>query len=549
MKKIIFSISTFAFIFAGCTSDYEDINTNVYGASEKDIKQENLTYGAPFSRMQQLVIPIGSPTRTTDPGNRLQNTDLISSGTYIGYFGNNNDWNKVIEATWAFPDNRMSYAYENLYSNFFAEWLEMKRAVGENPTELKDKRTFALAQIMKVAAWLRATDVFGPIVYKNAGNGDVTPSLDSQEDVYRYMLADLEQAVSVLNGGSVLLEEYDVIYNGNIPQWIKFANSLMLRIAVRTHFKDKALATEYAQKALAGGVMTSVNDEAKIQNSSKLPLKNSMMPSVDEYNETRMGLTMEVYLKGYQDPRLPKYFTEGTFNGKKGYYGVVPSNKFQKATGADSPEFASRPNINNDSPLYWMRTSEVLFLQAEAALYGLINGDAQRFYEDGIKMSFQENGITDARLAEQYLQRTQIPENYDSYPYYEIHWWYGYSYAYDISQGNVSPKWDDLRNHDAQEERLQKIITQKYLAMYPNAIEAWTEYRRTGYPLVMKYSDEKSPQRINCPTCFVPERFKYSAEEYSGNPKMIKEVPALLQGENTGGTKLWWVRPNRPQQK
>ena len=64
----------------------------------------------------------------------------------------------------------------------------------------------------------------------------------------------------------------------------------------------------------------------------------------------------------------------------------------------------------------------------------------------------------------------------------------------------------------------------------------------------MKYQDTDAPNRIGCPTCFVPERFKYSAKDYLTNNKLQTEVPTLLGGPDVGSTRLWWVRPNRPQQ-
>jgi hypothetical protein len=114
LKKYILSLASLALI---TSCDYEDINTNIYGVSDEELGA--LLYGTSFMDMQQKVIPIGSPTLTTGPGNDLQNTDLISSGTYIGYFGNNNNWAGAgyLEANWNFQDNRMNYAYENFYSN------------------------------------------------------------------------------------------------------------------------------------------------------------------------------------------------------------------------------------------------------------------------------------------------------------------------------------------------------------------------------------------------------------------------------------------------
>ena len=113
--------------------DYEDINTSTTGVSDDELKQKGLLYGAPFMAMQQRVIPIGSPSLTTGPGNDLQNTDLISSGSYIGYFGNNNNWaTNPLEATWHFTEERMVYSYQNFYSTFFQSWIDIRNKVKDS---------------------------------------------------------------------------------------------------------------------------------------------------------------------------------------------------------------------------------------------------------------------------------------------------------------------------------------------------------------------------------------------------------------------------------
>lgn len=245
-------------VLALASCNYEQINTNIYGVTEEGMKTGGLLYGAPFMDMQKLVIPIGSPTESTGPGNDLANTDIMSAGNYIGYWGMNNNWNFNTEATWNFTDARMSYAYQNFYSKLFRAWNDIYKHT-KNSEDPADKEVQAVANIVKVTAWLRATDVFGPIVYTNAGNGDIAPKLDSQETVYKAMLADLKDASQLLvNTASKVLPSYDVIYNGNASNWVRLANSLMLRIAVRVHFKDEALAKEYITFALDpshGGVI------------------------------------------------------------------------------------------------------------------------------------------------------------------------------------------------------------------------------------------------------------------------------------------------------
>ena len=123
--------------------------------------------------MQQRVIPIGSPSLTTGPGNDLQNTDLISSGNYIGYFGNNNNWGFNNEANWNFTDSRMNYAYQNFYSQIFLPWNEIYE-IAKDSDSPSEQAILEIANIVRNIAWLRATDVFGPIAYNSAGDGTVS---------------------------------------------------------------------------------------------------------------------------------------------------------------------------------------------------------------------------------------------------------------------------------------------------------------------------------------------------------------------------------------
>lgn len=544
MKKYIILLLTFCSMSA---CDYETVNTDPYGVSDEELGP--LKYGARFMNMQQRVIPIGSPSLTTGPGNDLQNTDLISSGNYIGYFGNNNNWGFNNESNWNFTDSRMNYAYQNFYSSIFLPWNEIYEIAkdAESPSE---QAILEMANIVRNVAWLRATDVFGPIAYTSAGDGSIAPKFDSQEVVYKTMMADLAKSVELLNTISYrVMSQYDLIYDGNVQNWVKLANSLMLRMAVRVHFKDEALAREYIAKALDpknGGVIEDIASEAKIQTSAKMPLLNSMMASVNDYNETRMGATIWGYLRGYRDPRLSKYFTQGTYGYgsymQKDYFAVAPENTNSKQETTWSEKFASRPNIDANSPLYWFRASETYFLKAEAALYNLMEGDPQTFYEQGVSMSFQENGVNG--FTADYLETTDKPLGIRTMAY-----WYG-DYGHDLSIGNTSPKWDDYTGSLPQkDEQLQKIITQKYLALYPNAVEAWTEYRRTGFPYIMKPMDGAAAGRIGASAedTRAPERFRFAPTAYNSNPNMA-EIPKLLGGDDIGATKMWWVRSDRPKQ-
>ena len=182
MKKYIILLLALCSMSA---CDYEAVNTNPYGVSDGELGP--LKYGARFMNMQQRVIPIGSPSLTTGPGNDLQNTDLISSGNYIGYFGNNNNWGFNNEANWNFTDSRMNYAYQNFYSQIFLPWNEIYE-IAKDSDSPSEQAILEIANIVRNIAWLRATDVFGPIAYNSAGDGSIAPKFDGQEVVYRSWL-------------------------------------------------------------------------------------------------------------------------------------------------------------------------------------------------------------------------------------------------------------------------------------------------------------------------------------------------------------------------
>lgn len=529
-------------LFASCKQ--EEINTNLYGVSDRELNQGGLSYGLSMMDLQRAVMPIG-PAGDTGPGNSMQVLELISAGNYIGYYGNNNNWNFNTEGTWTFTNGRMNLLYGLLYGDVAKSWLPIHTQASRAQDDIQVQQILAMANIVKILGWQRAADSFGPIVFSKAGQGDITPVPDSQEDAYKFMLAELEQSADRLRGvREGVLARYDLVYNGDAAKWVKLANSLMLRMAVRVHFKNETLAREYIAKALdasRGGIIETTADEAKIGNSDKQPLAHPAMISVDQYNETRMGATIWSYLRGYSDPRLERYFTQGTYRGRTDYYFLPPTNNAGKQEGVNTAQYASKPNFTNDTPLYWFRASESFFLRAEAALYGLISGSAQNFYEQGIRQSFLETGAGDATA---YIaQRGTRPSatTAANNPFLG-------RYSDNISSGNVSPNWNDVdANRNATEVHLQKIITQKYLALFPNAYEAWTEYRRTGYPRIMKPADTGAPGRIGGSASMrAPERFSFPASAYDSNPNLRTAVPTLLGGVDLGSTPLWWVREGRP---
>ena len=196
IKKYLLLLASLGMLVTAC-DNYIDINKNTTGVTDGELEAGGLIYGTQLMEMQQRVIPIGSPTSTTGPGNDLAVTDVMSSGQYVGYFGLNNNWKMATEATWDFTDNRMHYAYEQLYMRVYQPWVQIYQKIGSSE-DVEKQEIMSIFNIVRVAGWLRATDCFGPIVYSNAGKGSLAPDPDKQEDVYKNMLRDLEGCVGIL---------------------------------------------------------------------------------------------------------------------------------------------------------------------------------------------------------------------------------------------------------------------------------------------------------------------------------------------------------------
>ena len=167
----------------------------------------------------------------------------------------------------------------------------------------------------------------------------------------------------------------------------------------------------------------------------------------------------------------------------------------------------AEPQATATSNVVWMRSSESYFLLAEYALRWGTNADAKKYYEDGIRMSFDEHGVSGA---DAYLTRTAacgyVPANYET--------------------------------------NLEQIITQKYIALYPVGQEAWTEFRRTGYPKVFPVVvNESSGGSVD--TNIQIRRLPYPESEYNTNRTELDKGITLLGGVDNPGVRLWWDVPNK----
>lgn len=514
------------FLTTACTSNFEEWNTNPHQATDDMLDRDNLNVGAFFVQMQKNVFVIAQEGVIGDDG--YQTTQNLTGDIFSGYMGANGYWySNSHNGTYNLISAWCDVAYNRAFVGVMTPWKEIK-----NKAEEKNPMAYALATVVKVAAMHRVTDMYGPLPYLNFGNGALQNTYDSQKDIYWRFFEELEEAINVLtdyvdkNPNGVYMSDYDNVYDGNVTKWVKFANTLRLRLAMRIRYVEAEKAKEEAEKAVNHkiGVMMDKTDTAALQH-SKFVFNHPLYIISEQFNETRMGANMDSFLNGYNDPRIATYFRTSA-DGK--YRGIRTGIYINSKELYGGEEF-SRVNFQRETPVMWMNAAEAYFLRAEGALLGWnMKGDEKSLYEDGIRTSFDYCGVSSS--VDTYLADDKsIPAAYEDV----------ISSSNNIAKGDsklstITIAWND---EDSEDLKMERIITQKWIAMFPDGQEAWSEFRRTGYPRVFPVvvnngDDVKSGDYVR--------RIPFSSEEYINNKEGVESAIKLLNGPDRGDTRLWW---------
>jgi hypothetical protein len=359
----------------------------------------------------------------------------------------------------------------------------------------------AMAEVVWVLTLMKATDYWGPIPYFKAGAFADSVPYDPQDKIYADFFSRLDGAVAVLTplaGTTSVFTSYDLIYQGNVSKWLKFANSLRLRLALRVSNVDPATAQKEAEASVASGVMTtSPGDDAFVERSSVGGDINGLS-TMSDWNEFRMSATMASVLKGYQDPRITQYFlptvnsgdpTPGVFanySGIRNGLTVAQQTMPQNLAVANSHQGQRWASTNvvvggtivgeasyTNTPQNVLETAEAYFLRAEGALKGWnMGGSAQSLYEAGITNSMAQWGVTGAAVTS-YIASGATPAPSGAYT----------ADNKDTAVSNVPIAWSTDPTME-----LRQIMTQKWLALFPDGMEAWADYRRSHVlPLYADY--------------------------------------------------------------
>jgi hypothetical protein len=442
-------------------------------------------------------------------------------------------------------------------SNAFTGALRMAVALEDYLVKLDDPRqvnNIALTRIMKVAVIQRLTDFYGDVPVTDAGkayiDGVLKPKYDKQQDIYKYMLETLDAELGKLttdpaimsytwSGSADAKKARDIIYSGNIAKWKKYGYSLMLRLAMRASDADGAMAKKYAEKAIAGGVITDNSDNWTLKtkdgmNNEKNPYSSFFegSPSGDPERYVKLGEYFVDFLKAKNDPRRKVIFggrldpsiTAVTASDMQTYWrnqsrwnwdlsaakGMVHgTNANPSATLAAYHQTYTSPNsylFTMDQPLVIMTAAEMHYLIAEASLNGWATGTtADAAYTAAVTANMQQMSSYTGLLSTQRISSTEISD---------------YITANPLGAGSAAR---------------QRLAEEMWVSMYMNPTESWFNVRRMNLNLPS-----------NSASATMPTRHAYVENERSNNLENLNAALSNL-GINVNASreaemavKMWW---------
>ena len=468
----IFTIAALAYIFTGCKKDFGDLNRDkknpaiVPSYTLFSNAQKNMAYmladADPNNNIFRLTSQQWTQTTYTDESNYDLNTRAV-------------------------PDNWWTIFYKDCLRDFD----EARKLI---PSDVQDPATqqneLAIVDIQQVYVYQILVNTFGDIPYTSALDASILfPPYDDAATIYDDLLSRLDADIAALDPDAGTFNDgADLIYNGDINKWKKFANSLKVVMGMILSDVDPAKA-ESIVEAAAPGAFTSNDDNAVFNFLSSPPNTNPVWVNLVQSgrNDYIPASTIINLLEDLNDPRLPLYFTKDPDDE---YSGGIPGSGNNFSSFSHVTDAQTEP----DAPFVLLDYAQVAFNLAEAAAREMnVGGTAEEYYNKAITASILSWGGT-VSDAETYLAQP------------------------DVNYATAPGTWKE------------KIATQEYLALYNRGFDAWTLIRRLDYP--------EMAVPVNALSDF-PVRFTYPILEQNINTSNYNAASAAIGGDDVT-TKLFW---------
>ena len=499
MKKILITFLALG-VLSSCEFDkgFEEMNVNPNSAAQVGVATK-------ITKLQ-----------TDISGSRYENwrNNLIYNSTIVQHHAENNWWagdtyNRNDD--WSFA--QWNQAYGGMVKGV-EDIIYQLNTEGETGTHM------GIARILRVFVYHRVTDLYGDCPYSEAGqgyiNGILKPKYDKQQDIYMDMLKELEEAVAQISGDGAL-GSADVMFGGSAVKWKAFGNSMMLRLAMRLTAADAATAQAWAVKAINGGTMTSNDHIAAVKHGDGSTGRRNGNGEVFLADQgSRISTSFMSRMVG--DPRKTRMFMRnsdksqveadlvGMKNGLKNEdYVDLDGNAVAKAGDTGVFAMAATALQSITAPMAMQTYAEVEFLKAEAAIRGWIGTSDKDHYEAGVTAAME-------MLAPMY-GTTPITAA-------EISAYLAGDGAYKVG-GTIAERWE-------------QVMDQYWIATYLNEYEAYSNWRRSGFPTI---TATRHPNSYTNGQFMV--RMIYPTAESGSNAENYAAAVAN-QGADEYTTPVWW---------
>jgi hypothetical protein len=478
MKKVLYTLFTLSFIITiSCTDDFKDINTN---PNEPVSVQPSLL-------LRQVIYNFGEE----------MSYEGFVAGDLLSQHRTALDFNLFDRHALKSPQlggNPWPIFYTNLRDNDII--------LNQSQTTNAFKVYEGPALILKAYMAAGLTDLFGDVPYFEAFNGTtttVTPNYDNQEDIYLNeggILDNLDEGIIALeNYTDAIALEGDILFNGNLEGWIRFANALKIKHLIR--ISNKQDVSEALQTLYDADNFIKTNEQNAVFNFTNSDPNSFRLAQlrVGDFNNFVLSETMETILIDLEDTRINtlfRPFSNSTTNEYNGLLNGIDATSTSVTLANYSLAGTAFREDTSTLDANFLTAWEVYFNLAEAAEKNLITADAQQLYEIGVTLAFE-------------YWNTALPNNYLT--------------------GNAA------YNH-ATKTPLEQIITQKWIANVINGYEGWVEYNRTGFPELKTISASLNNNLI-------PVRMPYPAEEETLNNENYLKA-ALKTDNNSINSPVWW---------
>ncbi|HKJ47848.1 MAG TPA: SusD/RagB family nutrient-binding outer membrane lipoprotein [Christiangramia sp.] len=469
MKKYIVAITALVTLWS-CQSDekYEDLNRDPKNPTE--VASDFLFTAATVSLGDYMASPNVNEPLYRFLGQYLTTTTYLDEPNYDFTARQNPD------AVWS-----------EYYRDVIFDLQDAKRIVMENPDLSQGQIDARLGQleVIEVYTWHILVDSFGDIPYTEALQADEfpQPTYDDDAMIYEDLISRLDSANTMLAAGNGY-SSADVVFGGDMDKWMKFANSLKLRLGIRLQDVNPTLAQSTVESAVADGILMSNDDNATIQYQSNDPNTNPLWEDLVQSGRSDFLIseTIADYMNDLNDPRRMVYFDENVEGYIGGDYGG--SNNYGSFTHIGDPFLdPTREGILLDY-------AEVEFNLSKAAELGYnVGGDAESHYNNAITASMEYWGVSDSEISD-YLEQPSV--------------------AYD---GSVA-----------------QFATQFWIAMFDNPFEGWSTWRLYDAPMLNLPADTGNE---------VPLRYTYPADEKNLNNTNYIEAATAIGGDDTQ-TPIFW---------